>query len=54
LFRKTLDARKAADRVRDELLSRHEEIVEDLGVALTYKLSENLIGVEHALEVLGK
>jgi len=50
----TADARKAADRVRDDLLSRHEEIVEDLGVALTYKLSENLIGVEHALEVLGK
>jgi len=50
----TADARKAADRVRDELLSRHEEIIEGLGVALTYQLGENLIGVEHGLDILGK
>jgi hypothetical protein len=50
----TADMRKAADRFRDELLSRHEEIIEGLDVALTYALSENLIGVEHALDVLSK
>ncbi|HET9830420.1 MAG TPA: hypothetical protein VFP91_01865, partial [Vicinamibacterales bacterium] len=50
----TADARKSADRIRDELLSRHEEIIEGLGVALTYQLGENLIGVEHGLDILGK
>jgi hypothetical protein len=50
----TSDERKAADRVRDDLLSRHEDVVQGLGVALTYALSENLIGVEHALEILTK
>jgi len=50
----TADARKTADRFRDELLSRHEEITEGLGVALTYALAENLIGVEHALEAFEK
>jgi hypothetical protein len=48
----TADLRKAADGLRDELLSRHEEIVQGLDVALTYALSENLIGVAHALDVL--
>jgi hypothetical protein len=50
----TPDAQKTADRFRDELLSRHKEITEGLGVALTYALAENLIGVEHALEILTK
>ncbi len=48
------DAQKSADRFRDDLLSRHQEITEGLGVALTYALAENLIGVEHALDVLTK
>ena len=48
------DARKEADRFRDDLLSRHEEITEGLGVALTYALAENVICVEHALAVLDK
>jgi hypothetical protein len=50
----TADARKTADRFRDELLSRHEEITEGLGVALTYALGEHLICVDHALTVLRK
>jgi hypothetical protein len=48
------DDRKAADGFRDEFLSRHEEISEGLGVALTYALAENLICVDHALIVLKK
>ncbi len=50
----TTDARKMADRFRDDLLSRHEEVIQGLGVGLTYALSENLIAVEHALDVLKK
>jgi hypothetical protein len=50
----TAEARRTADHFRDELLSRHEEITEGLGVALTYALGEHLICVEHALEVLRK
>jgi hypothetical protein len=50
----TKDERKLADRFRDELLSRHDEISQGLGVGLTYALGENLIAVKHALDVLGK
>jgi hypothetical protein len=48
------EARKTADRFRDELLSRHEEITEGLGVALTYALGEYLVCVDHAMEILRK
>ena len=45
--------RKAADQLRDEMLSKHDEVSEGLGTALSYELSENLIGIGHALDVLG-
>jgi hypothetical protein len=44
--------REAADRLRDEMLSKHDEVSEGLGTALSYQLSENLIGIGHALQVL--
>ena len=44
---------KTADQLRDEMLSKHDEVAEGLGTALSYELSENLIGIRHALDVLG-
>src|SRR5262249_29033447 len=32
------DARHAADQLRDEMLSKHDEVTEGLGTALTYEL----------------
>ena len=46
------DEREAADQLRDAMLSKHDEVSEGLGTALSYQLSENLIGISHALEVL--
>jgi hypothetical protein len=37
--------RQAADQLRDEMLSKHDEVSEGLGTALSYQLSENLIGI---------
>jgi hypothetical protein len=48
----TADARHAADLLRDEMLSKHDEVTEGLGTALTYELAESTIGINHALEVL--
>jgi hypothetical protein len=47
------EERQAADQLRDEMLSKHDEVSEGLGTALSYQLSENLIGISHALQVLG-
>jgi hypothetical protein len=47
------EEQQAADQLRDAMLSKHDEVSEGLGTALSYQLSENLIGISHALQVLG-